>query len=86
MLASVSSLHRGFYAGDDVVIGRLVEEMSGSWAAFARTGDPTHPAVPEWPAYDTTRRATLLFDSTSRVVDDPDGAERLAWADRLGGM
>jgi para-nitrobenzyl esterase len=83
--ASVSALHRGFYPDDDDV-ARLVEQMSGAWAAFARTGDPAHPALPQWPVYDTTRRATLMFDVETRVVDDPDGAERAAWSGRLGGM
>jgi para-nitrobenzyl esterase len=37
----------------------------GGRLAFARTGDPG------WPAYDATRRATMVFDLESRVVDDP---------------
>lgn len=83
--ASVSALHRGFYP-DDEDVASLVEQMSGAWAAFARRGEPTHPAVPEWPVYDTTRRATLLFDRSPRVIDDPDGDERAAWSGRPGGM
>lgn len=83
--ASVSALHRGFYPpGEEVT--RLVDQMSGSWIAFARTGDPAHAAVPRWPAYETTHRSTLVFGTTTDVVDDPDAAERLAWAGRVGGM
>jgi para-nitrobenzyl esterase len=52
--------------------------MSDAWIAFARTGDPNTPELPDWPAYDATRRATMVFDTTPRVVDDPDGAIREA--------
>lgn len=84
--ASVSTLHRGFYPDDDPDVARIVRQMSGAWAAFARAGDPRHADLPDWPVYDTTRRATLLFDRDSHVVDDPNGDERAVWADRLGGM
>jgi para-nitrobenzyl esterase len=49
----------------------LAEQMSEAWLAFARTGDPNTPALPRWPAYETGRRATMVFNHTSRVVDDP---------------
>ena len=55
----------------------LSREIAGAWAAFARTGDPSHAELPDWPAYDPTRRATMLFDlPESRPVDDPDGEAR----------
>jgi para-nitrobenzyl esterase len=49
----------------------LADQMSASWIAFARTGNPNNPAIPDWPAYDKANRATMLFDVSSRVVDDP---------------
>jgi para-nitrobenzyl esterase len=55
--------------GDDPQI--LAEQMSEAWLAFARTGNPSTPALPDWPAYDTERRATMVFDLESKVVDDP---------------
>ena len=64
----------------------LAERVSEAWLAFARTGDPNHPGLPAWPAYDTDRRATMLFDVDCRVADDPDAEERLAWEGRLGGI
>ncbi|HXM57256.1 MAG TPA: carboxylesterase family protein [Candidatus Dormibacteraeota bacterium] len=57
----------------------LAATMSRAWAAFAHSGDPGHGGLPEWPAYDTERRATMLFDVPSRVEDDPRREERLAW-------
>jgi para-nitrobenzyl esterase len=53
--------------------------MSLAWAAFAHTGDPSHDGLPDWPAYDAGRRATMLFDVPSMVADDPRREERLAW-------
>lgn len=56
----------------------VAEQMSEAWIAFARTGDPNHPGIPAWPAYDTDRRATMVFDVKSAVADDPQG-ERALW-------
>jgi para-nitrobenzyl esterase len=54
----------------------LADQMSDAWIAFARTGDPNTPALPAWPAYDASRRATMVFNLESRVVDDPYPAVR----------
>ena len=55
---------------------RLADIMSETWLAFARSGDPNNAALPEWPQYDATRRATMILDLEPRVIDDPRGAER----------
>jgi para-nitrobenzyl esterase len=52
--------------------------MSGIWTRFARTGNPNGPGLADWPAYDSARRATMILDSQSAVVDDPDPALRAA--------
>jgi para-nitrobenzyl esterase len=72
--------------GDRPEAPALVEAMSEAWLAFARSGDPNHPGLPAWPAYDTDRRPTMLLDVECRVADDPDAEERLAWEGRLGGI
>ena len=59
----------------------FAEAMHGAWVRFITDGTPAHPALPEWPAYDTTRRATMWLDEQSRVVDDPMADERRAWRD-----
>jgi para-nitrobenzyl esterase len=51
----------------------IADVMHADWITFGRTGDPG------WPAYDLDRRATQIFDVDSKVVDDPDGAERALW-------
>ncbi|MDX9996882.1 MAG: hypothetical protein RBS50_02870 [Phenylobacterium sp.] len=52
--------------------------MSAAWLAFARTGNSTTSALPAWPAYESGRRATMIFDLESRVADDPDAELRRA--------
>jgi para-nitrobenzyl esterase len=49
----------------------LADQMSAAWVAFAKTGNPNNPAIPAWPAYNAKTRATMLFDVSSKVVDDP---------------
>ena len=57
----------------------LEQRMSAAWAAFARTGNPSHDEIPAWPAYTLERRATMFLDAECRVVDDPWREERLLW-------
>ena len=49
----------------------MAEQISEAYIAFAKTGNPNHPKLPHWPAYDLTNRATMVFDKVSKVVDDP---------------
>jgi para-nitrobenzyl esterase len=51
----------------------LADTVHGAWVAFAATGEPG------WPRYDLDRRATMRFDTVSRVVDDPRSFERTLW-------
>jgi len=60
----------------------LARQMQQAWIAFARTGRPSADGLPDWPAYDASRRATMLLDVDPpgpSVVDDPDGDDRQAW-------
>jgi para-nitrobenzyl esterase len=58
---------------------QFAEAVHGAWAEFVRTGVPRHPHLPDWPVYDPDRRATLLLDERSHVVEDPLGEERRLW-------
>src|SRR5581483_724614 len=56
----------------------LSRQLSGAWAAFARTGNPTRKGL-NWPAYTAAERTTMIFDAPkSGAVSDPDRDERLA--------
>ena len=61
---------------------QLAEQMSETYIAFARSGDPNNPKVPHWPPYDLSRRATLAFDQVSNVIEDPRGEERKLFSAR----
>jgi para-nitrobenzyl esterase len=57
--------------------------MMNAWAAFARSGDPSHPSVGTWPPYDRDRRATMELGIEGRVHDAPFDSQRAVW-DLLG--
>jgi para-nitrobenzyl esterase len=58
---------------------KAARNMSAAWAAFARTGNPSHPGIPEWPPYEHERRATMRLDAECSLIDDPHREERLLW-------
>lgn len=62
----------GSMLGDDPpqALGDL---MHSAWVSFATNGDPG------WPRYDLGSRATMRFDTTSKVVEDPRAWERELW-------
>jgi para-nitrobenzyl esterase len=66
-------------AGVDIFIGpgerpqHVAEVMHSAWTAFINSGDPG------WERYDAERRATMVFDNTSQVSEDPAAVERMAW-------
>jgi para-nitrobenzyl esterase len=49
---------------------QLAAQTMQAWAAFARSGDPSTPAL-KWPAYNLSSRTTMIFDRHSGSVDDP---------------
>ena len=73
------------HAGDSVaVLGnnppqKLADMMQDSWIAFAKTGNPNNKSVPDWPAYNTQTRATMIFNVNPSVQNDPYGEDRRVW-------
>ncbi|MDQ1727114.1 MAG: para-nitrobenzyl esterase [Frankiaceae bacterium] len=57
----------------------IADAMHRAWIAFARTGDPGHDGIPEWPSYEPERRATMRFDTTCELLDDPAADDRKAF-------
>ena len=57
----------------------LAAKTSEAWIAFARSGDPNHAGLPNWPVYDSDRRATMVFNNTCEVISDPESAGRKFW-------
>jgi para-nitrobenzyl esterase len=67
------------FAGAGPDVEALSHAMMDSWIAFARSGNPSHPVLGEWPAFDETRRATMVFETPSRAENAPYDEERAAW-------
>ena len=44
------------------VTGRLEAQMAGALLAFARTGNPNHPGLPQWEPYTKEGKETMVFD------------------------
>ena len=65
--------------GDDPTRQKVADAMHQSWIMFARSGNPNASGLPQWPAYDATRRATMLFNEECQVVNDPQATERQVW-------
>ncbi len=59
----------------------LSDAMQDAWISFARTGDPNHKGLPEWPAYEPKHRATMIFNTKSKAVEDPDPEVRQLFKD-----
>ncbi|AXC09741.1 para-nitrobenzyl esterase (intracellular esterase B) [Acidisarcina polymorpha] len=57
----------------------LAKQVHQAWVAFIRGDTPAAPGLPEWPAYSTTARPTMIFDTQSRIERKPQDAERRLW-------
>ncbi|WP_315761589.1 carboxylesterase/lipase family protein [Sphingomonas sp. Y38-1Y] len=62
---------------------RLARTMSEAWVRFAATGDPNGGALPRWPRYEPKRRDTMLFDTGTSAVSDPNRRARETMAGLL---
>ncbi len=49
------------------VSDKLEEQMFNAWVQFARTGNPNHPGLPQWPACTPDDEAVMIFDKTCEV-------------------
>ena len=56
----------------------LAHKMSAAFASFARTGNPNHADLPNWPAFNTRAYPTMVFGNECKVLNDPNREERLA--------
>ena len=52
---------------------QLADTMHAAWTSFAMKGDPG------WPEYELRNRATMRFDTISKIVEDPRPEERELW-------
>ncbi len=57
--------------GDPAQMAALSTAMQRAWIAFARTGDPSHEALPAWPTHDAEHRPAMRLGARIGVVGDP---------------
>ena len=55
---------------------RVADVMADTWIAFARTGSPHNPRIPEWPPYDLESRPVMVLGVEPKLVPDARAAQR----------
>lgn len=63
------------FSGVGEVQQKVADVMADTWIAFARTGDPNHPGIPEWPAYNLEQRPVMVLDESPELVNNARGAQ-----------
>ena len=75
------NLYRNGICGTGSREGRAMSmRLASTWIAFAKTGNPDNEHIPHWPAYDSATRATMIFSTATKVVNDPRSAIRTYWS------
>ena len=67
--------------GDGPEPAEVSKNVMSAYIAFARTGNPNNPRLPDWKPFDTATRATMTFNVKCEVVNDYRGADRMASAE-----
>lgn len=52
----------------------LADKVSTAWINFAKTGNPGHKGLPNWPAYNSSNTSTMHFNNTCTVKPQEDKA------------
>jgi len=70
----------GSLTGTSADAQKVADQLSETFIAFARTGDPNNKSIPSWEPYQLPRRQTMLINVESKLADDPRGKERELFA------
>jgi para-nitrobenzyl esterase len=73
----VSGSFREAREGNDMA--RVADQLSSSWVAFAKTGNPHNSRIPPWPTFDPAMRATMIFGAPTQLENDPRSEIRNFW-------
>jgi para-nitrobenzyl esterase len=71
------------FSGDGPEAEQLSRWMIDAWVAFARSGDPSTPALGDWPSYDAQSRRTLVIGRSHRIESAPFEEQRSCLAAAL---
>ncbi len=50
---------------------RFTRQIQNAWIQFARTGDPSHEGLPNWPTFEPLRRPTMLLGKRCELAEAP---------------
>jgi para-nitrobenzyl esterase len=50
----------------------LADKMSSAWISFAKTSNPGHKGLPNWPAFNSANTATMHFNNKCEVKPQMD--------------
>jgi para-nitrobenzyl esterase len=56
----------------------LAANVSEAWIQFARSGNPNHGGLPNWPAFSAESCPTMIFDTQCKLQNNPDKEEKQA--------
>lgn len=65
--------------GDIEPLREMADAISDAWINFAKTGKPSSSNLPEWEPFETEKRATMVFNKTSKLQYDVDKEMREIW-------
>ena len=74
------------FSGKGPIVESVSQQMMDAWIAFARTGNPNTNSIPEWLAYETGKRATMVFGPETKLVEKFLDKQREAWGDLLSSL
>jgi para-nitrobenzyl esterase len=60
------------YSTGDLSAFVLAKQISKAWVSFARTGNPNHSGLPDWPPYTQDSRSVMFFDKPCGVRNSPE--------------
>jgi para-nitrobenzyl esterase len=75
-LAFDNTAKPGGNCGDGETARKMAAVVSETFIAFARSGNPNNPLLPEWKPYTLAKRETMVMDFPPHAENDPRGAER----------
>ena len=67
------------FCGTGNHIASISEAVMQSYLRFARTGNPNNDLIPDWPTYDRSSRATILFNQEMEIANAPLDSVREYW-------
>jgi para-nitrobenzyl esterase len=57
----------------------MAKRLGSAYIAFAKTGNPNNPNIPQWSSYNVAERQVMIFDNQTRLEKDPNAGLRLMW-------